>query len=321
MSLDSHDRPIFVVGAPRSGTTLFQYMLRSHPNISLPTGESHFLVPLFRRENEFLPLSQRDNMKRLLEAMYEKSANFLDTDLHGLRFDIERLADEFVSECRDTLQSVFVGLFEKNARGEGKIRWGDKTPYYVLQMELLLDRFPGAQFIHLIRDGRDVALSLFDRRHDFGVYNTFFAAKYWEIYVERGQRVGRNLGIDVYHEVRFEDLVQDPVQVMRSVCTFLNEPYSENLINFRKSGEAGKTPLLQQPIQQSNKEKWRSKMSSRQIAVFEGAVGETLKSNGYPLATTAQTISVPMKATYRLHNEAARRVHQLRRRLDRAISR
>ena len=64
------------------------------------------------------------------------------------------------------MQAIFAGLFEKNAAGEGKLRWGDKTPYYVLHMPMLLGRFPGAQFIHLIRDGRDVALSLFDRRHD-----------------------------------------------------------------------------------------------------------------------------------------------------------
>ncbi|MDV7391231.1 sulfotransferase, partial [Arthrospira platensis SPKY1] len=79
------DRPIFIVGAPRSGTTLLQYMLRSHPEISLPTGESHFLVPLYRDQNAYGDLSRVENITRVLEAMEAQSASFLHTDLHGLR--------------------------------------------------------------------------------------------------------------------------------------------------------------------------------------------------------------------------------------------
>jgi len=81
-------RPFFIVGAPRSGTTLLQYMLRSHPNLSLPTGESHFFIPLYRKRKAFGDLRRRDNIGKVLEAMYRQSADFLDTDLHGLHFDI-----------------------------------------------------------------------------------------------------------------------------------------------------------------------------------------------------------------------------------------
>jgi hypothetical protein len=297
-------RPIFVIGAPRSGTTLFQYMLRSHPRISMPTGESHFFVPMFRDESRFGDLTRVENVRSMLASIYShpKRAEFFDTDLHGIDFDIDRLATESITEGRSTMQAVFAGIFEKNAAGEGKARWGDKTPYYVLHMPLLLERFPGAQFIHLIRDGRDVALSLLNRRHDFGVYNVYTAAKHWQIYVERGQQDGIALGEQHYHEVRYEDLLADPAAAMRRVCAFLGEEYSDSLIDFRKSGEAGKTPLLQKPIQGSNKEKWRTKMSTRQLAIFEGAVSKTLTRNGYALATPASPPSFPLRAWCRLHN-------------------
>lgn len=295
-------KPVFVVGAPRSGTTLFQYMLRSHPNISLPTGESHFFIPLLRRERTFGDLSKQENIRKVLEAMYKQSADFLDTDIHGINFDIDRLSTEFYQEKRNTVGAIISGLFEKNAQGEGKQRWGDKTPYYVLHMNMLLKTFPGAQFIHLIRDGRDCALSMFERKHDFGVYNVFFAAKYWEIYVELGRKIGRELGDNVYHEIRYEDLLENPEHVMRKVCAFLGEPYHDALVNFKKSGEAGKTPLLQKPIQNSNKAKWRKKMTPRQIALFEGAVGPTLKACNYPLLTEAKPVALPVKAMWRLHN-------------------
>ena len=294
--------PIFIVGAPRSGTTLFQYMLRSHPNISLPTGESHFFIPLFRNTTSFGDLNEASNIKKVLQAMYRQSAHFLDTDLHGIRFDIDRLTTEFKQEGRNSISSLISGVFEKNAQGEEKQRWGDKTPYYVLHMKIILQMFPNAQFIHLIRDGRDCALSMFERKHDFSVYNTFIAAKYWEIYVELGQQMGRELSNKIYHEVHYEDLLENPKKIMRNVCKFLGEPYSDDLVNYKKSSEQGKTPLLQKPIQSANREKWRKKMTDRQIAIFESAVGNTLKHCDYPLTTTAPPLPLPIKAWWRLHN-------------------
>ena len=305
------NNPIFIVGAPRSGTTLLQYMLRSHPNISLPTGESHFIIPLYRDAKNFGDLKKAENIRRVLEAMYEKSADFLDTDIHGIKFDIDRLTTELFNEGKNSIPDIISALFEKNALGDNKQRWGDKTPYYVLHMKTLLEMFPSAQFIHLIRDGRDCALSMFERKHDFCVYNTFFAAKYWEIYIDGGRRIGKELGDKIYHEVRYEDLLDAPEDTLRRICAFLGEPFSDNVLNFKKSGSAGKTPLLQKSVQKDNQAKWRSKMSSRQIATFEGAVGDTLKALGYPLVTNAKLISLPVKALWRLHNMILTKFHTI----------
>ncbi|HKJ09512.1 MAG TPA: sulfotransferase [Gammaproteobacteria bacterium] len=235
--------PIFIVGAPRSGTTLLQYMLRSHPAISLPTGESHFIVPLCGNAETFGDLSKVENVRGVLAEMYRRSTDFLDTDLHGMRFDIDSLAHELHEQGRRTMNGIISGLFEKNARGEDKSRWGDKTPYYVLHIPKLLTWFPDAQIIHLIRDGRDVALSLFGRRRDFGTYNTYMAAQYWQPYVDVGQQTGAALADDVYMELRYEDVLQDQAAALKKICEFLGETYTEDLLEYKKSGEAGKTPL------------------------------------------------------------------------------
>ena len=295
--------PIFVVGAPRSGTTLLQYMLRSHPDISLPTGESHFFIPLLRNEKEYGDLRQLSNIRRVLERMYQQSADFLDTDLHGIDFDIERFSDILYQQQHTSMAQLIAELMKLNAMGEKARRWGDKTPYYVLHMERLLEQFPGAQFIHLIRDGRDCALSMFQRKHDFRVYNTFFAAKYWEIYVARGRQTGRQIGHENYKEIRYEDLLADPKLVMEDVCDYLGESYSDSLINFKKSDGSGKTPLLQKPIQQDNSEKWRHQMTPKQILTFERAVSNTLRDCDYPITTDAQPLSLPSKAFWHLHNK------------------
>ena len=299
--------PVFIVGAPRSGTTLLQYMLRSHPALSLPTGESHFFIPLYRNAAQFGDLSQAGNVRRVLRAMEAQSAEFLHTDFHGLKFDVETLAHEFVAEERRTMRDIISGLFEKNAAGEGKPRWGDKTPYYVLHLPKLLEWWPDAQIIHIVRDGRDVALSMFARRHDFRAYNTYLAAKQWEQYVETGHALGQAVPKAQYLELRYEDMISDQKSALQTICAFLGEAYSDDLLDYKKSGEAGKTPLLQKPVQKSNQDKWKQGMSPWQIHVFESAAGITLKKFGYPLTTSARRLPLPLRALFRWHNALASR--------------
>jgi hypothetical protein len=284
-------------------------MMRSHPRISLPTGESHFFIPLYRNAAQFGDLTRIENIRAVLESMYQKSADFLDTDLHGMKFDISELAEELCREGRHTMPSIISGLFEKNAHGEGKVRWGDKTPYYVLHIPKLIEWFPDAQIIHLIRDGRDCALSLFDRKHDFGVYNAYYAAKYWQQYVEVGCEAGRSFGSDTYMEIRYEDLLANQAGVMHQICTFLQEEFSDSLVDYKKAGQAGKTPLLQKSLQKDNTQKWRTKMSPWQIRVFESAAGDTLSHHGYTLMTSGKRLAFPARALFRLHNYAVTWLH------------
>ena len=294
--------PIFIVGAPRSGTTLLQFRLRNHPRISLPTGESHFFIPLYRNQNNFGDLSQLENIRSVLSAMYTQSPDFLDGDLHGLKFNTDNLAKQLHAEGRHTMPAIISGLFEKNAQGEGKSRWGDKTPYYAMHISKLIEWFPDAQIVHLIRDGRDVALSLFGRQHDFFVYNSYFAAEYWATYVERGHTLGSHLESWQYLEMRYEDFLDNPEGSMKTLCNFLGEDYSDTLFDFQSTDDPGKTPLVHQPIKVDNAGKWRSKMTSRQIRAFESVAGTTLRQFGYELSTVSKPPSLFIKAAYRLHN-------------------
>ncbi|MBK1686098.1 sulfotransferase family protein [Rubrivivax gelatinosus] len=302
--------PVFVVGAPRSGTTLLQYMLRSHPALSIPSGESHFIVPLMRNETGFGDLATEDGVQRVLAWMRGFNRSFIETDLHGLRFDERELAQRFVAEGRHTMRDIVTGLFEANAAGEGKPRWGDKTPYYVLHMPRLLAWWPDARFIHIVRDGRDVALSLF-ARGGFGVHNMFYAARYWQQYVDTGHDDGeQRVPAGQYLELRYEDLIADPSATLRRVCDFLGIVFDEALLDFRKPmTEGGDTPLLRQPPRADNAGKWRASMTSRQISVFERAAGPTLRRMGYELDTSARPLPLPARALYRWHNGLVQRYH------------
>ena len=303
--------PVFIVGAPRSGTTLLQYMLRSHPHISLPTGESHFIIPLYRKKESFGDLHQRSNLRKVVEAMYLQSAEFLETDLHGMNFELEAFVDELYQQRCCTLPDIVRALFEKNAAGEGKLRWGDKTPYYVLHLPKILEWFPDARIIHLIRDGRDCALSMFARRYDFHVYNIYHAANYWKQYVDAGQEAGQHLDKEVYFELRYEDILADQELAMQRLCLFLGEEFSPSLIDFHKTDHIGKTPLLQEPVQEDNKEKWRTRLSAWQLRVFESVAADTLSRNGYPLTTSGARLPLSLRIIYRSHNAFLRRMRRM----------
>lgn len=288
--------PFFIVGAARSGTTLLQYMLRSHPEISLPTGESHFFIPFYAHREEYGDLSDIENVQRLLTAIYESKRQFFEEELHGIEFDAKELAQKAFREKRRTVPEIISFILEANALAEGKSRWGDKTPYYALHCDTLLEMFPGAQFIHLIRDGRDCALSMLQRKKDLKIYNIYHAAYTWKKYVDSASRFGEKHP-DNYFQLRYEDILNHPRDTMQALCSFLGIEFNDSVINFRKSDGSGKTPLLTQPLQPSNQAKWRKSMTRHELSVFEKLAGETLEQHGYELSVEHPAIS-PMAWFY-----------------------
>jgi hypothetical protein len=300
-----HNGPIFIVGAPRSGTTLLQRMLRSHPRISSPTGESHFFIPLLRDEARFGDLSQVENVRALLEQMHERWAEFLDTDFHGVKFEIDSMANAIHARGARRMSEVLDALFRINAEGEGKARWLDKTPYYIHHIPALLMTYPDAQFVHIIRDGRDAVLSMLERAVDIRVFNVAAGAKLWKHYVEAGRSAGKQLAPHQYMELRYEDILGEPVTSVRMLCEFLGEEFSDKVIDFEKSCDPKtKTPLLKQGLLESNREKWRISMSPRQIRTLESSAGDTLQACSYELAYPFR----PLNPFDRIVNEVHQRV-------------
>jgi len=303
--------PIFLVGAARSGTTLLQYMLRSHPDISIPTGESHFFIPYYRRRDEFGDLNESSNLRRLLHDIYHARSTFFDEELHGTRLDPDRFTKLLHAQGVNSVPAVISAIFALNAAGEGKARWGDKTPYYILHLDTLLEMFPDAQFIHIVRDGRDCALSMLERKRDLHIFNTYHAAYLWQRYVAHGALFGR-ANPDIYKEIKYEDLLSQPENMVKDVCDFLHIEYSDAVINFKKSGGKGKTPLLTKPLQKDNMEKWRTRMSSHQIKVFENVAGDMLRAKGYKCEHKQASLWPFEETAYNLHIRASYAIGKLR---------
>ena len=274
------DKPIFIVGAARSGTTLLQYMLRSHSQLSFPTAESHFIIPFYNRRHEFGDLSVLANLITLLENIYQARKNFFDDELPGIKFNPEEMAKNFHKLGITTMPGIFSAIFSENAQGEGKVRWGDKTPYYVLHLDTIIEIFPDAQIIHLIRDGRDCSSSMLNRK-DLHFVNTYHTAYTWKKYVQAGKVFGKN-NPDFYFELRYEDILNQPEKTIKDLCDFLHIEFDDSIINFKTTVSSdNKTPLLAKPLQKSNQNKWKDTMTAKQLNIFESVAGDTLKDCGY----------------------------------------
>ncbi|MET0423831.1 MAG: sulfotransferase [Actinoplanes sp.] len=209
------DRPIFVVGCPRSGTTMLQLMLHAHPRIAIPP-ETRFLLDAYRRRHEFGDLTDAGR-RRELAHWITGTPQFGDLGL-----DPAAVADAIVA-APPTLGSGLGTVFRLYADRFGKPRWGDKRPAYLRHVPQLRRLFPDAQFINIMRDGRDCVASLKEtpwRPPDFGEL-----IDHWARSADASMRAEREYGPDVYHQVRYEDLVADPEKYLRAVCRFLGEDY------------------------------------------------------------------------------------------------
>jgi len=281
-------------------------MMRSHSRISSPTGESHFFIPLYRDRASYGDLADTSNIKNILEEMRRISREYVEEDLKGLTFNTDILAQEFSKKNKSNIVEIISLLMEKNAAGEGKHRWLEKTPYYILHIKTILEMFPDAQFIHIIRDGRDCALSMLQRKYDLKIFNIYHAATVWKQYVDAGQQAAKYLGNDRYFELRYEDLIDDPEKIMREICLFINEEFEQPMVHFEKSKDPNsKTPMLGKSIQKKNAEKWRSRMTSWDLRLFESVAGSTLKNNRYPITTICTPLPIVVQAIYKIHERCS----------------
>jgi len=184
-------------------------------------------------------------------------------------------------------------LYRAYASRHGAARWGDKTPIYADHMELVHRILPEARFIHLIRDGRDVALSTVEQWGRWEWRTDMYAAiRTWSGRVRRAREAGRRLGQERYLEVRYESLVADPASTMRKLCAFLGEPFDPRMTapSDAAAGWIEKDNRwhhrLHRPPSPSRSQRWRREMGEADQRLCEAVAGELLAELGYPLQWT-----------------------------------
>ncbi len=241
--------PIFLVASQRSGTTLLRLMLNSHPNIHWERWK--FVCEIIGDNGEAPSTEQIQSLQEKLGMPNLKKNQLLNSSDPFKQ--LHNLLQTYMSQYIENEQTQIFGVtVHKNFR----------RLYYL---------WPNARFIHLIRDPRDIAISV----EKLGWESTFWhAASFW-VKAEQEWRILKNkISSDNWTEVRYEDLVRDTKTELTKICNILDVPYTDSFFDYTKKTSYG----LPDPILA---ERWRGKMSPRNISLVEARAGNIMLAYGY----------------------------------------
>ncbi|HUY13310.1 MAG TPA: sulfotransferase [Terriglobia bacterium] len=275
--------PVFVVGCPRSGTTLLYHMILSSGNFAVYRTESNAFNLLGPKFGDLGVLRNRQKlMDRWLQSMLFTRSGLV----------AEEIRAKVINECRSPGDFLRI-MMEEICRQQKVDRWADCTPTHLLYLREIKESIPDARVIHIIRDGRDVALSYvrqgwvhpfpWDRKRKLLV-----AGLFWEWMVRKGRENGQEIGAD-YSEVRYEDLVASPRETLAKLGQFIDHDLDYDRILASGIGsvrEANTSFAGESPTKGFNPlSRWKDKFDAGQLRSFEALVGTLLVELGYPLAS------------------------------------
>src|SRR5688572_2958243 len=265
--------PLMIVGSPRSGTTFLARSINRFLDIHVARDAGVFLR-FYRVLPAYGDLSNRGNLRRLIDDLY-KDAMFRTRFLErGLTLSEAELHQAVTDRSYPGLvRQVFV----ETARSKGKTYWGNKRPSYARQLDETEAVFPGAKVVHIVRDGRDVVLSMRKASHLLVEKNWYFAASDWKEHVLLAREAGQVLGPGRYLEIKYERLLASPVEIFRTILEFIGAgPESHTQLEAVRAGIAAK-------IRPDNFDKWRTQMPPGAVAVVERVAGDLLQDLDYEL--------------------------------------
>ncbi len=243
------EKPIFLVGAERSGTTLLRLMLNEHPQIAW-CYEFEYAVDLISDDGIFPNLN---NYYEWLETnRIFQSTNFT----INYDFNYPELVNSFLVQERDRENKPIIGATVHR------------------HYDRLLKIWPDAHFIHLIRDGRDVAKSCIGMGW---AGNVWTGVERWLVAESLWEKVKEILPKSQYIELHYEELISSPKAELTRICNFIGLPYDEAMLTYPQT-TTYKFPdpkLIQQ---------WRGKLSNYEIQLVESRIGQMLKQRGYELS-------------------------------------
>jgi len=278
--------PVFVLGCGRSGTKLLYHTLLSAGGFAVYHAESNAFNLIGLR---FGSLKRRENRRDLLDHWLRSKLFYRS----GLRR--EEIEPKVLEECRNAGDFLRI-LMEAIAHKQGVERWAECTPLHLLYLPLIKKLLPDALIVHIIRDGRDVAVSLnrigwikpfsWDRKRKL-----LAPAIFWKWIVSKGRKYGRTMGGD-YLEVHYEDVVEKTQETLARIGAFIDHDLDYDRIqqnpqgsmvdpnsSFRGDGQEKES----NPVG-----RWKTVLSAGEIAQLESLIGVQLQETGYALAAPAR---------------------------------
>jgi hypothetical protein len=299
MPLTLDERPVFVIGSERSGTTLIMAILGCHPRLAVP--EVAWYYPRFRPYLfTYGALAQVENLRLLCHEM----AYGLRTPFWGMAVNPATFGDDITARAM-ALEASYAGayaaMFGALRRGREQAALGREDAVQpVLRGRDPGRDFPNAQFVNIYRDGRDVCAEFLDA--SFGPTNIYTAAELWRMGQEAVAPWRARLTADPWLDIRYEDFVRDPVAQITALCTFLGEDYDDAMLAFHTTPTAqrrGRTKdnwALAEPISDKHVGNYKDRLSLRDRRIMAWAAGDALRQYGYddiaePLELTPEQVA------------------------------
>lgn len=273
------ESPVFVVGLPRSGTTLMRMMLCCHPRLAV-TPETNFLNSWARIYGHLDLAKDRDFA--LFWSSFSRSEVLPSFGLAApaVRQRIDR-------EPERDLRAVFRAVCLAYAERHGKPRWGEKTPRHAEHLDTLLDWFPAARVVFMLRDPRAVTSSILAKNWARSSTFAFVHARRWR---RAAQALQRHASSGRVFVAPYERLVADPQGLLREICAFIGEEFDSEMIARTRAGDyrlypddpgsLQSQPVLK-PLDPSSLDKWRSRLSRDAVAIVEKEAGPAMAAFGY----------------------------------------
>jgi hypothetical protein len=272
--------PIFIIGCPRSGTSLLAKLLE--PTIYGSPVETHFITKFYNKLSRYGHLKEKRNFTKLTRAILRQRP-VMQWRLH---VNIDRLWRH--SKTYD-YQELVHNLCMMRFNALGKQSWGDKTPHYILHLNIINDLFPDSKYLYIVRDGRDVALSLLKK--PWGQNNIYACAEYWKKCNELSETIQLIQKRGNLLNIKYETLLERPTDAVEGFYAFLGERFSDQ----------GLKSIIGS-IKSSNFNKWKKEMKPKDVKLFETVAANTLQSFGYETSFPESALKTPVKWIWKIHD-------------------
>ena len=285
---------IFIVGRPRSGTTLLRTLFDAHPNVAIPP-ECQFIVNLYPKYGKVINWNENDILDFYNELIHQWLFDTWKIDEEKLKNALLEYKGKtsYATMCK-VVYLQYTSLFRK----EDILLFGDKNPGYTIYTRLLQEIFPNAKFIHIIRDYRDNFVSI--RNVDFELPFPSMVVQKWKYFYKRFEKDSKT-DTSKYCAINYEALVSNPEKEMKSLCEFTGIKFTDEIFNFHlKKDEFLKAypPGYIQSYHSSLIKKintgkigvWKHELKPYQVKMMDVTAGKVAELAGYKREYTGNNI-------------------------------
>lgn len=301
--------PIFVVGAPRSGTTLLQLILNAHPDVAIH-GEIHFFDAILQLKAEIPAFEDQENLRSFFEQLGRANALRYIPGFEQRLMTVQKRLEQSASPSYELFFRLLMEVF---AEESGAGRCGEKTPQNIRYLPELVEVFPRAKIVHIVRDPRDVVASLLTM--PWAPDSVLLNSLKWKIdmlYMRDFLQTG-----GMVHEFHYEDLVAEPEPTLHALCHFIGIDWHPAMLEFNRSAD---TQIQDEPWKSGTRRElnasavagWKKKLGPSEARVIQIFSSPFLEHYGYTSEPGSMTelLSLPWRlgvdvARYLAHRRTA----------------